>query len=107
MTQSILSLVGLRFFHEFDTGRQTAILPSLDGRDQSRKTPTAVVDANCAQTTQMLDQLIALQRWICAALGISEGTVKTHLHHVFGKTGTTRQAELVKLIAGYSNALVV
>jgi DNA-binding CsgD family transcriptional regulator len=39
-------------------------------------------------------------------LGIGEGTVKTHLHHVFEKTGTTRQADLVKLVAGYSNALL-
>ena len=43
---------------------------------------------------------------VADVLGTSEGTVKTHLHHVFAKTGTTRQAELVKLIAGYSNALV-
>jgi len=34
-------------------------------------------------------------------LGISEATTKTHLHHVFEKTGTGRQADLVKLVAGY------
>jgi DNA-binding CsgD family transcriptional regulator len=34
-------------------------------------------------------------------LGISEATAKTHLHHVFEKTGTSRQADLVKLVAGY------
>jgi DNA-binding CsgD family transcriptional regulator len=39
-------------------------------------------------------------------LGIAEGTVKTHLHHLFEKTGASRQAELVKLVAGYSNALL-
>ncbi len=39
-------------------------------------------------------------------LGVSEGTVRTHLHHVFGKTNTTRQTDLVKLVAGYLNALV-
>jgi DNA-binding CsgD family transcriptional regulator len=39
------------------------------------------------------------------ALGIAEATVKTHLHHLFAKTGTSRQAELVKLVAGYSNPL--
>ena len=38
-------------------------------------------------------------------LGISEATVKTHLQHLFDKTGTHRQAELVKLVAGYANAL--
>jgi DNA-binding CsgD family transcriptional regulator len=40
------------------------------------------------------------------ALGVSEATVKTHLHRVFGKTGTARQADLVKLMAGFSNPLV-
>ena len=41
---------------------------------------------------------------VADVLGISEATVKTHLHHVFEKTGATRQADLVKLIAGYTNA---
>ena len=41
-----------------------------------------------------------------AALGIAETTVKTHLHRVFAKTGTSRQADLVKLAAGFSNPLV-
>jgi DNA-binding CsgD family transcriptional regulator len=40
-----------------------------------------------------------------AALGIAESTVKTHLHHVFAKTGARRQADLVKLAAGFSNPL--
>jgi DNA-binding CsgD family transcriptional regulator len=40
------------------------------------------------------------------SLGLSEATVKTHLHRVFGKTGTSRQADLVKLVAGFSNPLV-
>jgi DNA-binding CsgD family transcriptional regulator len=40
------------------------------------------------------------------ALGISENTLKTHLRRLFDKTGTSRQADLVKLIAGYFNPLV-
>jgi DNA-binding CsgD family transcriptional regulator len=40
-----------------------------------------------------------------AALGIAESTVKTHLHHVFAKTDARRQADLVKLVAGFSNPL--
>jgi DNA-binding CsgD family transcriptional regulator len=36
-------------------------------------------------------------------LGIARSTVKTHLLRVFAKTGTGRQAELVKLVAGLSN----
>jgi DNA-binding CsgD family transcriptional regulator len=43
---------------------------------------------------------------VAEALGIAEGTVKTHLHHLFEKTNTARQAELVKLVAGYSNPLL-
>ena len=38
--------------------------------------------------------------------GLSQPTVETHLHRVFAKTGTRRQAELVKLVAGYSNAVL-
>jgi DNA-binding CsgD family transcriptional regulator len=38
---------------------------------------------------------------VAEVLGISEATVKTHLHHVFEKTGTGRQADLIKLVAGY------
>jgi DNA-binding HTH domain-containing proteins len=40
-----------------------------------------------------------------AALGIAESTVKTHLNRVFAKTGARRQADLVKLAAGFSNPL--
>jgi DNA-binding NarL/FixJ family response regulator len=35
------------------------------------------------------------------APGITEGTVRTHLHRLFEKTGTARQSDLVKLVAGY------
>ncbi|TWB03860.1 helix-turn-helix transcriptional regulator [Bradyrhizobium stylosanthis] len=41
-----------------------------------------------------------------AALGIAETTAKTHLHRVFAKTGVSRQADLVKLAAGFANPLV-
>jgi DNA-binding CsgD family transcriptional regulator len=39
-------------------------------------------------------------------LGISETTVKTHLQHIFEKTGIKRQADLVKLIAGFASPIV-
>jgi DNA-binding CsgD family transcriptional regulator/PAS domain-containing protein len=42
---------------------------------------------------------------VAEALGISETTAKTHLHHVFAKTGTNRQADLVRLVAGFSSPL--
>jgi DNA-binding CsgD family transcriptional regulator len=43
---------------------------------------------------------------VAPVLGISETTVKTHLQRLFAKTATGRQADLVKLVAGYCNALV-
>jgi DNA-binding CsgD family transcriptional regulator len=42
---------------------------------------------------------------VASVLGISEPTVRTHLQHVFQKTETSRQAELVKLVAGYLSPL--
>ena len=38
-------------------------------------------------------------------LGVAESTIKTHLHRLFAKTGTSRQAELVKLVAGFASPL--
>jgi DNA-binding CsgD family transcriptional regulator len=42
---------------------------------------------------------------VAPALGLSESTVKTHLQRIFHKTGTARQADLVKLVAGYRSPL--
>ena len=39
------------------------------------------------------------------ALGLGVPTVKTHLNRLFAKTGTSRQAELVKLMAGFASPL--
>jgi DNA-binding CsgD family transcriptional regulator len=39
---------------------------------------------------------------VAVALGVAESTVKTHLGHLFEKTGVTRQADLVKIVAGFS-----
>jgi len=43
---------------------------------------------------------------VADALGIAQATVKTHLHRLFRKTGTARQAELVRLVAGFANPLL-
>lgn len=40
---------------------------------------------------------------VAVALGISEATAKTHLRRLFEKTGTSRQADLVKLVAGFAD----
>jgi DNA-binding CsgD family transcriptional regulator len=42
---------------------------------------------------------------VAPVLGISEQTVKTHLHRIYEKTATRRQADLVKLVASYAGTL--
>lgn len=43
---------------------------------------------------------------VAAALGIATTTAKTHLTRLFDKTGTSRQADLVKVVAGFSMPLL-
>ena len=43
---------------------------------------------------------------VAEALGIAETTVKTHLGRVYKKTDSDRQADLVKLVAAFSNPLL-
>jgi DNA-binding CsgD family transcriptional regulator/PAS domain-containing protein len=43
---------------------------------------------------------------VAAVMGSSGSTIRTHLRRLFSKTGTDRQAELVKLVAGYTNPLL-
>ncbi|HKS86884.1 MAG TPA: LuxR C-terminal-related transcriptional regulator [Pseudolabrys sp.] len=45
-------------------------------------------------------------RQVAGNLGVADTTVKTHLGRLFEKTGVSRQADLVKLVAGYSSVLV-
>jgi DNA-binding CsgD family transcriptional regulator/PAS domain-containing protein len=42
---------------------------------------------------------------VAPVLGVSEQTVKSHLHRLYEKTATRRQADLVKLVASYSARL--
>jgi DNA-binding CsgD family transcriptional regulator len=40
---------------------------------------------------------------VAEELGISETTVRSHLRHIYEKTGTNRQADLVKLVAAFES----
>ncbi len=42
---------------------------------------------------------------VADVLGIAQSTVKTHLQHLFNKTGASRQLDLVKLVAAYASPL--
>ena len=43
---------------------------------------------------------------VAETLGIEGTTVKTHLGRLYEKTGARRQADLVKIVAGFSNPLI-
>jgi DNA-binding CsgD family transcriptional regulator len=43
---------------------------------------------------------------VATAMGIAESTVRTHLGRLFQKTETTRQADLVKIVAGFAGSLL-
>jgi DNA-binding CsgD family transcriptional regulator len=55
-----------------------------------------------ATEVRVLDALLRVNgvKAMAEMLGLSQATVKTHLHNLFRKTGTTRQSDLVKLVAG-------
>ena len=44
---------------------------------------------------------------VAQVLGIAPSTVRTHLGRVYEKTGVARQADLVKLVAGFASPLAV
>jgi DNA-binding CsgD family transcriptional regulator len=45
-------------------------------------------------------------REVATALGVADCTIKTHVGRLFEKTGAGRQADLVKLVAGFFTPLV-
>lgn len=44
---------------------------------------------------------------VAAAFGVADSTIRTHVGRLFDKTGVGRQADLVKLVAGFSTPLAV
>jgi DNA-binding CsgD family transcriptional regulator len=70
------------------------------------------VIANAYQLTKAeLRALLALVQLgggpeIAEALGVGSGTVKTHLRNLFRKTGAKHQADLVRLVAGFSRPVI-
>ena len=55
-----------------------------------------------ASEIRILDAVLKVSgvKAMAEMLGLSQATVKTHLHNVFRKTGTAKQSDLVKLVAG-------
>lgn len=57
-----------------------------------------------ASEVRLIDAVMKVSgvKALAEVLGLTQATVKTHLHNVFRKTGTARQSELVKVIAGFA-----
>jgi DNA-binding CsgD family transcriptional regulator len=75
------------------------------------QSPLEIVSRRYRLTAGEMRVLIALMNVgkvadVSQILGISEGTVRNHLHRLFEKTGTVRQADLVKLIGGFASPLI-
>jgi DNA-binding CsgD family transcriptional regulator len=97
-------------------GRRRAGAPSAAAALFVRKaalnapSPPEVIGATYNLTPAELRVLFAIVEIggvpdVAAALGVADTTVKTHLSRLFEKTGSARQADLVKLVAGYSTPL--
>jgi DNA-binding CsgD family transcriptional regulator len=73
--------------------------------------PPAVIAKTYRLTPMELRVLLAIVEvggvpQVAETLGIGESTVKTHLKRLCEKTGARRQADLVKLFAGYTSPLL-
>ena len=73
--------------------------------------PSEVIGKTYKLTPTELRVLLAIVnvggvRQVAGNLDVADTTVKTHLGRLFEKTGVSRQADLVKLVAGYSSMLV-
>lgn len=55
-----------------------------------------------ASEVRVLDAMLKVTgvKAMAERLGVSQATVRTHLHKLFSKTGARRQSELLKLVAG-------
>jgi DNA-binding CsgD family transcriptional regulator len=64
--------------------------------------PIARLHRLTASEVRVLDAMLKARgvKAIAEMLGLSQATVKTHLHNLFRKTRTSGQSDLVKLIAG-------
>lgn len=78
--------------------------------EMERSSPPEVIAKTYRLTPTELRVLLAIVDVggvpeVADALGVAETTVKTHLSRLFEKTGAARQADLVKLVAGFSTPL--
>jgi DNA-binding CsgD family transcriptional regulator len=93
-----------------EAGRSTSAVAALFVRRASIDLPTAINAAAqlygfTPAEERVLRALIEVGgvAAVAAMLGAARSTVKRHVEHLFAKTGTKRQVELVRLIAGFDS----
>jgi DNA-binding CsgD family transcriptional regulator/PAS domain-containing protein len=102
--QVLVSPIGPRVCQPgVDTHRPAAMLLIIDS-EQSHRGPQAQLVALFGLTPAEARVACEVARgydpkYVADALCVMPSTVRTHLHHVFAKTGTRRQADLMRLIA--------
>jgi DNA-binding CsgD family transcriptional regulator len=94
-------------------GKSYAAVAALFVRKVSlrRPSPPEVIAETYQLTPMELRVLLAVVEIggapdVADALGVSTETVKTHLARLFAKTGSRRQADLVRLVAGFATPLL-
>jgi len=94
-------------------GMASAVVAALFVRKVEFETvsPSEIVGKTYNLTPTELRVLLAIVnvggvRQAAGDLGVADTTIKTHLGRLFEKTGVSRQADLVRLVAGYSCMLV-
>jgi DNA-binding CsgD family transcriptional regulator len=93
--------------HRQQAGETYSAIAAVFVRKTSLESPTpleaiAKLYKFTASEIRVLDAVLKVGsiKAMAEMLGISQATVKTHLHNVFRKSGTNRQSDLVKLVAG-------
>jgi DNA-binding NarL/FixJ family response regulator len=93
--------------HRQQAGETYSAIAAVFVRKTSLENPTpldaiAKLYKLTASEIRVLDAVLKVGsiKAMAEMLGVSQATVKTHLHNVFTKTKTGRQSDLVKLVAG-------
>jgi DNA-binding CsgD family transcriptional regulator len=94
-----------------DTPSAVAALVVRKASLELRASPPELLARHYRLTPTELRVLLAIVeaggiRETAESLGIAETTAKTHLAHLYAKTGASRQADLVKLVAGFASPLL-
>lgn len=101
VTMSVVPLAA--FGGDISASRQAVVTLRIE---QASVDNIAKVQAGCGLTAAETEILRLIYKGlntveVAGVMGIAKSTVRTHLHHVFDKTDTSRQSELVHFVVTY------